>query len=179
MIIPPSIPVVLYAVVAQESVGQLFLGGAIPGLMIGVFQLGMVSVMARRYGYPKEDVRPKLGEIAKETVLSSYVLLMPVIIVGIVVLGIATPTESSAIGVLYAAIIGFAFTRRLKFPASVAVRQPDGDDQLEDHGHHRAVAALHLCARDREDPGGDDRATWSVSISGRPGSCWSSPSSFS
>jgi tripartite ATP-independent transporter DctM subunit len=42
MIIPPSIPVILYAVVAQESVGQLFLGGAIPGLMIGVFQLGMV-----------------------------------------------------------------------------------------------------------------------------------------
>ena len=42
MIIPPSIPVVLYAVVAQESVGQLFLGGAIPGLMIGVFQLVMV-----------------------------------------------------------------------------------------------------------------------------------------
>jgi len=117
MIIPPSIPVILYAVVAQESVGQLFLGGAIPGLMIGLFQLGIVLVMARRFGYPKEDIRPTLGEIAKETVLSSYVLLMPVVIVGIVVLGIATPTESSAIGALYAAIIGFAFTRRLKFPA--------------------------------------------------------------
>ena len=117
MIIPPSIPVVLYAVVAQESVGRLFLGGAIPGLMIGVFQLGMVSIVARRRGYPKEDVRPKLGEIAKETIISSYVLLMPVVIVGIVVFGIATPTESSGIGALYAAIIGFAFTRRLQLPA--------------------------------------------------------------
>jgi len=117
MIIPPSIPVVLYAVVAQESVGQLFLGGAIPGLMIGLFQLGMVSIMARRRGYPREDVHPKLGEIARETILSSYVLLMPVVIVGIVVFGIATPTESSGIGALYAAIIGFAFTRRLRLPA--------------------------------------------------------------
>jgi tripartite ATP-independent transporter DctM subunit len=117
MIIPPSIPVVLYAVVAQESVGQLFLGGAIPGLMIGVFQLVMVSVMARRYGYPKEDIHPTAGEIAKETVLSLHVLLMPALIVGIVVFGVATPTESSAIGALYAAVIGFAFTRRLKLPA--------------------------------------------------------------
>ncbi|MCK5376899.1 MAG: TRAP transporter large permease [Acidobacteria bacterium] len=117
MIIPPSIPVVLYAVVAQESVGRLFLGGAIPGLMIGIFQLGVVFIMARRYGYPKEDVRPGLAEIAKETVLSSHVLMMPVVIVGIVVFGVATPTESSAIGALYAAIIGFAFTRRLRFPA--------------------------------------------------------------
>ena len=117
MIIPPSIPVVLYAVVAQESVGQLFLGGAIPGIMIGIFQFGIASFLAYRYGYPKEDFRPSPGEIAKEALVSSYVLLMPVLIVGIVVFGIATPTESSAIGVLYAAIIGLAFTRRLRLPA--------------------------------------------------------------
>lgn len=117
MIIPPSIPVVLYAVVAQESVGQLFLGGAIPGLMIGILQLGIVSIMARRHNFPKEEIHPKIGEIAKETVLSLHVLVMPLIIVGIVVFGIATPTESSAIGALYAAIIGVAFTRRLKLPA--------------------------------------------------------------
>jgi tripartite ATP-independent transporter DctM subunit len=117
MIIPPSIPLVLYAVVAQESVGRLFAGGAIPGLMIGLFQLGIASFLAHRLGYPKEEIRLKLGDIAKQTVLSSYVLLMPVVIVGIVVFGIATPTESSGIGVLYAAIIGFAFTRRLKVPA--------------------------------------------------------------
>lgn len=117
MIIPPSIPVVLYAIVAEESVGQLFLGGTIPGIMIGLFQLGIASFLAHRLGYPKEEVRPKLGEIAKETLLSSYVLLMPVLIVGIVVFGVATPTESSGIGVLYAAIIGFALTRRLHVPA--------------------------------------------------------------
>lgn len=117
MIIPPSIPVVLYAVVAQESVGQLFLGGTIPGIMIGLFQFGIALFLAQRFGFPKEEVRPKLGEIARATLLSSYVLLMPVLIVGIVVFGVATPTESSAIGVLYAAIIGFAFTRRLQWPA--------------------------------------------------------------
>jgi tripartite ATP-independent transporter DctM subunit len=117
MIIPPSIPLVLFAVVAQESVGKLFLGGAIPGLMIGVFQLGVASFMARRLGYPKEEARPRPGEIIRQAASSSYVLLMPVVIVGIVVFGIATPTESSGIGALYAAIIGFAFTRRLRFPA--------------------------------------------------------------
>ncbi len=117
MIIPPSIPVVLYAIVAQESVGQLFLGGMIPGIMIGLFQFGITSFLAHRRGYPKEDLRPSIGEIAKTTVSSSYVLLMPVLIVGIVVFGVATPTESSAIAVLYAGGIGFAFTRKLKLSA--------------------------------------------------------------
>ena len=69
-IVPPSIPVVLFAVVAQESVGQLFLGGAIPGLMIGVFQLVLVTVMARRRGFPREDVRPSIGVVIRETALS-------------------------------------------------------------------------------------------------------------
>jgi tripartite ATP-independent transporter DctM subunit len=117
MIIPPSIPVVLYAVVAQESVGQLFLGGTIPGIMIGLFQFGIASFLAHRFGYPRMDTRPPLGTIVRETLASSYVLLMPVLIVGIVVFGIATPTESSGIGVLYAAIIGFVLTRKLKLPA--------------------------------------------------------------
>lgn len=117
MIIPPSIPMVLYAIVAEESVGRLFLGGAIPGIMIGLFQFGIASFLAHRLGYPKEEIRPTLGEIAKETLLSSYVLLMPVLIVGIVVFGVATPTESSGIAVLYAAVIGFALTRKLQLPA--------------------------------------------------------------
>jgi tripartite ATP-independent transporter DctM subunit len=116
MIIPPSIPVVLYAIVAQESVGQLFLGGMIPGIMIGLFQFGVASFLAHRRGYPKEEMRFSVGDIAKKTLSSSYVLLMPVLIVGIVVFGYATPTESSAIAVLYAATIGFALTRKLKLP---------------------------------------------------------------
>ena len=117
MIIPPSIPVVLYAIVAEESVGQLFLGGMIPGIMIGLFQIGVASFLAHRLGYPKEALRLSVGDIAKKTISSSYVLLMPVLIVGIVVFGVATPTESSALAVLYAASIGFALTRKLKLPA--------------------------------------------------------------
>ncbi len=117
MIIPPSIPVVLYAIVAEESVGRLFLGGMIPGIMIGLFQFGVASFLSHRRGYPKEELRLSAGDIAKKTVSSSYVLLMPVLIVGIVVFGVATPTESSAIAVLYAASIGFALTRKLKLSA--------------------------------------------------------------
>lgn len=94
MIIPPSIPMVLYAIVAQESVGRLFLGGLFPGLMIGLFQLGMVSFLAHRLGHPKEEVRQPFGAIAKEILLSSYVLLMPPLIVGIVVFGVAPRPRS-------------------------------------------------------------------------------------
>jgi tripartite ATP-independent transporter DctM subunit len=85
--------------------------------MIGLLQFCIALFLAQRYGYPKEEIRPRLGEIAKETLFSSYVLAMPLLIVGIVVFGVATPTESSAIGVMYAAIIGFAFSRRLQLTA--------------------------------------------------------------
>ena len=56
MIIPPSIPMVLYAIVAEESVGKLFLGGLIPGLMIGIFQLGITMIISIRNNYPKEEI---------------------------------------------------------------------------------------------------------------------------
>lgn len=113
MIIPPSIPMVLYAVTAQESVGRLFLGGVIPGLMVGILQLIIVFWMALRRGYPKEEVSLSLRGIFAEIWRSSYVLIMPLIVVGAVVLGIATATESAGLGVLYALLIGFFGTRHL------------------------------------------------------------------
>lgn len=113
MIIPPSIPMVLYAVTAQESVGRLFLGGVIPGLMVGVLQLAIVFWMASRRNYPKEEVSLSIGRIFGEIWRSSYVLIMPLIVVGAVVFGIATATESAGLGVLYALLIGFFGTRRL------------------------------------------------------------------
>jgi tripartite ATP-independent transporter DctM subunit len=112
MIIPPSIPMVIYAVTAQVSVGKMFLGGLIPGLLIGVIQLGLVYWVSNQRNYPKEDRRSDVN-LGREAVQSLYVLIMPIFVVGSVVGGIATATESAGLGVLYATVIGFVVTRHL------------------------------------------------------------------
>ena len=117
MIIPPSIPMVLYAVVSQESVGRLFLGGVIPGILVGLMQLGITLTTSRRRNYPREQVAGGLHQALAKTVRSSPVLFMPLFVVGSVVLGIATATESAALGVLYALAIGFLITRAMNFSA--------------------------------------------------------------
>ena len=109
MIIPPSIPMVLYAIIAEESVGKLFLGGLIPGVMIGAFQLAITLVISAKRNYPKEEVSLTPKNIANQVKRSSLALIMPVFVVGSVVFGIATATESAAIGVSYAFIIGLLF----------------------------------------------------------------------
>ena len=116
MIIPPSVPMVLYSVVAQESVGKLFLGGLIPGILVGVFQLGLAYLIAVRKGYPREAVPTGRGHAVRQTLRSLPVLLMPACVVGSVVFGVATATESAAIGVVMAIAIGFLLTRQLTLP---------------------------------------------------------------
>jgi len=111
MIIPPSIPMVLYAIVAEQSVGKLFLGGLIPGLMIGVFQLGITLILSIWKKYPKEEVNITRRDVFDQFRRSSLALIMPLFVVGSVVFGIATATESAAIGVLYAFLIGLLFLR--------------------------------------------------------------------
>ncbi len=113
MVIPPSIPMVLYAVVAQESVGKLFLGGVFPGLIVGLLQMALVRLLVKR-GTELDAERASSESAAKRTLRSLPVLAMPVFVVGAVVFGIATATESAALGVLYAGACGFALTRALK-----------------------------------------------------------------
>ena len=127
MIIPPSIPMVLYAIVAEESVGKLFLGGLIPGLMIGVFQLVITMVISQKKKYPKEEISLTRENISRRVGRSFFALIMPLFVVGSVVFGIATATESAAMGVLYAFVIGLFFLWRIdlknyltkKLPASL------------------------------------------------------------
>ncbi|MXY05320.1 MAG: TRAP transporter large permease [Gammaproteobacteria bacterium] len=106
MIIPPSVPIVLYAIVAQESVGRLFLGGLIPGLMIGVLQIVIMMTIAQRRQYPRETPASGLGRDFRRLAASAMVLAMPVFVVGAVVLGIATAAESAGLGVLFGLLLG-------------------------------------------------------------------------
>ena len=109
MIIPPSVPMILFAVTAQLSVGKLFLAGVFPGILVGVFQLGLALWLAKKKGYPKEAATFS-GSLFMRSI---YILIMPLFVVGVVVLGIATATESAGLGVLYAILVGFFLTRHL------------------------------------------------------------------
>ena len=110
MIIPPSVPMILYAIVAQESVGQLFLGGIIPGVMVGAFQLFLVYWVAKRKDFPTEDISFTVQEGVRQIKRSAVVLIMPVLIVGSVVFGIASPTETAGLAVAYGLLIGLMIT---------------------------------------------------------------------
>ena len=113
MIIPPSIPMVLYAVTAQESVGRLFLGGLFPGILVGLLQILITLFLSKKNKYPRENNSISLKIILKMTIKKSYILFMPIFVVGSVILGIATATESAALGVFYALFIGFFVIKSL------------------------------------------------------------------
>ena len=114
MIIPPSIPMVLYAVTAQESVGRLFLGGLFPGLLVGLLQLFITIWVSNKNSYPRETKNFSIQTILKKIVENSYILLMPFFVVGSVIFGVATATESAALGVFYALMIGLFLIKSLK-----------------------------------------------------------------
>jgi len=115
MIIPPSIPMVLYAVTAQESVGRLFLGGVFPGIMVGILQLLITVVISNKYSYPREERDVSLKIILQMTLRYAYILFMPFFVVGSVIFGIATATESAALGVFYSLVVGIFLIRSLSY----------------------------------------------------------------
>jgi tripartite ATP-independent transporter DctM subunit len=100
-IIPPSIPLVLYALVSDTSIGYLFLGGVIPGLLIGAVQMALIAVTARRRNFPVEAPVP-LRELPRITWEAFPALMMPVILLGCLYSGITTPTEAAAAAAAYA-----------------------------------------------------------------------------
>lgn len=113
-IIPPSIPLVIYAYMANASVGRLFLGGVLPGLLMGVSMMVLVYFISIRRGY-KKDKLPPLKEIFKAFVEAIPVLLTPVIMIGGIVSGIFTPTEGGAVAAAYTLFLGFILYRNLTF----------------------------------------------------------------
>jgi C4-dicarboxylate transporter DctM subunit len=103
-IIPPSIPVVLYALVSDASIGYLFLGGMVPGLLMGLMQMGLVVHIARKRNFPVEEPVP-LREIPRITLRALPALMMPVVLLGGIYSGITTPTEAAAIAAAYAFLV--------------------------------------------------------------------------
>ncbi len=111
-IIPPSIPFIIYGSIAGVSIGQLFLGGAIPGILMGVYLMVAVNVIARRRNFPRGE-RPTLRGIVHALRVSGPPLMLPVIILGGILAGVFTPTEAGAVAVVYALVLTMVFYRSL------------------------------------------------------------------
>lgn len=103
-IIPPSIPLVLYALVSDTSIGYLFLGGIVPGLLLGAVQMALVAYTARTRNFPVEAPVP-LRDLPRITWEAVPALMMPVILLGLLYSGITTPTEAAAAAAAYALLV--------------------------------------------------------------------------
>jgi C4-dicarboxylate transporter DctM subunit len=112
-IIPPSIPLVLYALVSDTSVGYLFLGGVVPGLLLGVVQSALIAAVARRRNFPVEE-RVPLRDMPLVTWQAMPALLMPVILLGCMYSGITTPTEAAAVAAAYALLVSALLYRTVR-----------------------------------------------------------------
>jgi tripartite ATP-independent transporter DctM subunit len=114
-IIPPSIPMVIYALVANVSVAALFISGIIPGLMIGLGMMAIAYFIAvrRKYEWRREPISRADACVRIREALPA--LLMPLIIIGGILFGVVTPTEAGAIAVFYGVVVGFFVTRELRW----------------------------------------------------------------
>lgn len=112
-IIPPSITMVIYGGVTNISVGALFLGGVVPGLLIGLALMVMVAMLSARRGYPRRPYMP-WKDRWRPIVIALPALLAPVIILGGIFSGVTTPTEAGVVACVYGLVLGFLVYRELK-----------------------------------------------------------------
>lgn len=113
-IIPPSIPLVLYALVSDTSIAALFLGGIVPGLIMGIVLMSMNAWIAHKRNFGKEEAVP-LMQLPGITLNAAPALLMPVILLTCIYSGVTTPTEAAAIAAFYALCVSAFLYRTLKF----------------------------------------------------------------
>jgi TRAP-type transport system large permease protein len=115
-VIPPSIPMVLYALISNSSIGYLFLGGIVPGLFMGAVLMAMNSLISARRGFALETPVP-LRDLPAHTVNAFPALLMPAILLYGIYGGVTTPTEAAAVAAAYALLLAGLFYRALSIGA--------------------------------------------------------------
>lgn len=114
IVIPPSVVMVVYGVIAGVSIGDMFLGGFGPGLLMGFSMCAVVYFVCKRRGYKEINITAERPSIWKAFMGSIWGLLMPIIILGGIYGGIFTPTEAAAVAVLYGLFVGFFIYKDLK-----------------------------------------------------------------
>lgn len=120
VIIPPSIPMIIYGVIGGVSIGKLFMGGFAPGLLIGIGLMTASYFLAKKAGY-KRDKRASIPEVKKAFLNAFWALLMPGIILGGIMGGVFTPTEAAVVAALYALFAGMFIYKELKVSQLVEV----------------------------------------------------------
>jgi C4-dicarboxylate transporter DctM subunit len=114
VMIPPSVPLILFGVIAGASIGDLFIAGIIPGVFVGMSLILVAYFISRKRGYGKEE-RSSLKEVASAFKSAILAILMPVIILGGIYGGIFTPTEGSVVAVVYGLIVGLLIYKEIKW----------------------------------------------------------------
>jgi len=112
-IIPPSLPMVIYGVTADVSIGRLFMGGVVPGLLMGLSLMVMVAIVARREGMARHPFAG-LAVVGRTFVRTFFALMTPVLLLGGMFSGYLTPTEAAAAACLWALFLGFVVYRTLE-----------------------------------------------------------------
>ena len=119
-VIPPSIPMVIYALVSDTSIGFLFLGGILPGLLMGIMLMAMNVYLSHKRGFEPDAVVP-IRELPALTIKAFPALLMPVILMWGIYGGVTTSTEAAAVAAAYALILASVFYRTLSFSGMRAI----------------------------------------------------------
>lgn len=117
-LVPPSVAFIIFAAATDTSVGRLFLGGATPGIMLGLLLMIEAYFVARRRGYPREP-RQSNADRLRATVVSIPALAIPALILGSILGGIATPTEAAVVGVVAVTFLGAVVYRELTWKSFV------------------------------------------------------------
>ncbi len=112
-VIPPSIPLVIYGVMVSGSIAKLFMGGLIPGILMGIALMVFNYFISKKRGYVGREKRSSMQEMLLGLKDATLALLMPIIIIGGIISGVFTPTESAAAAVAYALVIGGLVYREL------------------------------------------------------------------
>jgi len=118
ILIPPSIPLIVYGIATEQSIGELFIAGVVPGLFAGALLLGLVIILSRRRGFGGEGGDIEITQMTGRQRVKAFVdaflsLLLPVLVLGGIYGGIFTPTEAAAMAVFYALIVSLVFYREI------------------------------------------------------------------
>lgn len=115
IVIPPSIPMIIYGVVTGVSIGDMFLAGFLPGILLSLLMILLVYIISKKRGYVGTGEKFNFGRLIKAIREAIWALLAPVIILGGIYSGVFTPTEAAVIAVVYGLIVGLFVYRELKW----------------------------------------------------------------
>ncbi len=120
-IIPPSLMFIIYGSIAQVSIRDLFLAGAVPGIMVGFAQMAVVKILAKKHDFPRREEKIEFKAATRIVSNAILAILLPVIILGGILLGVVSPTEAAVVATFYAAFIALLVYRSITLKRMVSV----------------------------------------------------------